>query len=148
MSGSQFVLHIDALHGNPYDGHTLTGAVEGVQAWTGITVKRVYVDKGYQGHNFDRFTVFRSGQKAPTEAIRRELRRRSAIEPVIGHMKTDGLLGQNLLKGRDGDRINAILAGAGHNFRLLLRWIREFLRLVLEIVRSMLSGNHKYAMPA
>jgi IS5 family transposase len=85
-----------------------------------------------QAHGLDRFKVWRSGNKAPTEAIRRELRRRSAIEPVIGHMKNDGLLDRNFLKGKDGDRINAILSGAGHNFRLLLKWLRLLLSLILE----------------
>ncbi len=132
----QFVVHIDALHGNPYDGHTLKAAVEGAEAWTGVTVKRIYVDKGYRGHGLDRFKVWRSGNKAPTEAIRRELRRRSAIEPVIGHMKNDGLLDRNFLKGKDGDRINAILSGAGHNFRLLLKWLRLLLSLILETMRT------------
>lgn len=129
--GGQFVVHIDALHGNPYDGHTLKAAVEATEAWTGVTVKRIFVDKGYAGHGLDRFKVWKSGNKTPTESIRRELRRRSAIEPVIGHMKNDGLLDRNHLKGRDGDRINAILAGAGHNFRLLLRWLRLLLSLIL-----------------
>ncbi len=127
----QFVVHIDSLHGTPYDGHTLKAAVEAAQAWTGVTVKRIFVDKGYRGHGLDRFTVWRSGNKAPTEAIRPELRRRSAIEPVIGHMKSDGRLDRNFLNGRDGDRINAILSGAGHNFRLLLRWLKFFLSLIL-----------------
>jgi len=143
----QFVVHIDALHGNPYDGHTLKAAVAAAQEWTGVTVQRVYVDKGYQGHGLERFKVWRSGDKAPTSTIRRELRRRSAIEPVIGHMKNDGLLGRNFLKGRDGDRINAILCGAGHNFRLLLRWLRRLLRLILAVlilppvVRLQTAGN-------
>ena len=129
-AGGQFVIHIDALHGNPYDGHTLKAAVKAAQAWTGVAAKRIYVDKGYAGHHLDRFKVWRSGNKAPTAAIRRELRRRSAIEPVIGHMKADGRLGRNFLLGKEGDRINAILCGAGHNFRLLLRWLKLFLRLV------------------
>jgi len=48
------------------------------------------------------------------------LRRRSAIEAVIGHCKTDGRLGRNYLKGRVGDTINAILSGCGYNMRKLL----------------------------
>ena len=144
----QFVVHIDALHGNPYDGHTLKAAVEGAEAWTGVTVKRIYVDKGYRGHGLDRFKVWRSGNKAPTEAIRRELRRRSAIEPVIGHMKNDGLLDRNFLKGKDGDRINAILSGAGHNFRLLLRWLRLLLSLILETMRTISRVPQVIAGPA
>ncbi len=132
--GGQFVVHIDALHGNPYDGHTLKAAVAATEAWTGVTVKRIFVDKGYQGHGLDRFKVWRSGNKTPTEAIRRELRRRSAIEPVIGHMKNDGLLDRNYLKGRDGDRINAILCGAGHNFRLILKWLRLLFVLMMAMI--------------
>jgi transposase, IS5 family len=146
--GGQFVVHIDALHGNPYDGHTLKAAVETAQAWTGVTVKRIYVDKGYRGHGLDRFKVWRSGNKAPTEAIRRELRRRSAIEPVIGHMKNDGLLDRNYLKGREGDRINAILSGAGHNFRLLLKWLRLLLALIRGSLLWMTAGRQPGAVPA
>ena len=64
-------------------------------------------------------------------AIKRELRRRSAIEAVIGHMKNDGHLGRCYLKGRDGDAANAILTAVGYNFRLVLAWLRELLRLLL-----------------
>ncbi|CCG42804.1 IS5 family transposase [Magnetospirillum molischianum] len=135
-AGGHFVLHIDARHGNPYDGHTLKAAVEATEAWTGVTPRRIYVDKGYRGHGLDRFKVWISGNKAPTNAIRRELRRRSAIEPVIGHMKNDGLLGRNFLKGKSGDRINAILCGAGHNFRLLLRWLRLLLSMIRAVLRA------------
>ena len=70
-----------------------------------------------------------SAQRTPT--IKRELRRRNAIEPVIGHTKSDGLLERNHLAGADGDAINAILTGAGHNVRLLLRWLRYLLLLLL-----------------
>ncbi len=132
--GGQFVIHIDALHGNPYDGHTLKAAVETAQKWTGVTVKRVFVDKGYRGHGMDRFMVWKSGNKAPTESIRRALRRRAAVEPVIGHMKSDGRLDRNYLKGKDGDRINAILCGAGHNFRLILAWLRALLALIRNMI--------------
>jgi IS5 family transposase len=125
--GGQFVTHIDALHGNPYDGHTLKGAVAASEAWSGVTVEKVYVDKGYRGHGMDRFMVWMSGQKAPTSTIRKRLKRRSAIEPVIGHLKSDGRLDRNFLHGKDGDRINAILTGAGHNFRLILAWLARLL---------------------
>jgi IS5 family transposase len=113
-----------------------------------VTTKRIYVDKGYRGHGLDRFKVWRSGNKAPTAQIRRELRRRSAIEPVIGHLKSDGRLDRNFLKGRDGDRINAILTGAGHNFRLLLRWLRLLLCLLLAALIRRASTIHAQAVPA
>ena len=63
--------------------------------------------------------------------IKRELRRRSAIEAVIGHMKTDGHLGRCYLKGRAGDAANAILTAVGYNLRLVLAWLRMLLRLIL-----------------
>jgi transposase, IS5 family len=55
------------------------------------------------------------------------MQRRAAVEPVIGHLKDDHRMRRNYLKGRDGDRINAVLAAAGYNFSLLLRWFKELL---------------------
>jgi IS5 family transposase len=63
-----------------------------------------------------------------TKAIRREMKRRAGVEPVIGHVKGEHRMGRNHLKGRDGDRINAVLAAAGYNFGLLLRWLAALLR--------------------
>jgi IS5 family transposase len=64
-------------------------------------------------------------------AIKHELRRRSAIEPVIGHMKAEGHLGRCYLKGTAGDVANAILTAVGHNLRLVLAWLKILLRLIL-----------------
>jgi hypothetical protein len=95
-----------------------------------ITVRRIHGDKGYRGHNYpNRFKAWISGQvRRVTTAIRREMRRRAAVEPVIGHLKEDHRMRRNYLTGRDGDRINAVLAAAGYNFSLLLRWFAELLR--------------------
>src|SRR4029453_11289941 len=120
--GGQFVLHAKALHGNPYDGHTLGPVIADLEKLTGVAVRRIHGDKGYRGHNYpDRFKVWISGQvRRVTKAIRLEMRRRAAVEPVIGHLKDDHRMRRNYLKGRDGDRINAVLAAAGYNFSLLL----------------------------
>ena len=128
--GGQFVLHAKALHGNPFDGHTLGPVIADLEKLTGIEVRRIHVDKGYRGHNHpNRFKVWISGQvRRVTKAIRREMRRRSAIEPVIGHVKDDHRMRRNYLKGRNGDRANAVLAAAGFNFSLLLRWFERLLR--------------------
>ena len=122
--GGQFVLGAMALPGNPYDGHSLAGQIDQVASLTGVDVKRAYVDRGYRGHGIERdglaFTLSHTrGITSPT--IRKEMRRRNGIEPVIGHMKDDGLLERNHLAGADGDAINAILCAAGHNMRLLAR---------------------------
>ena len=109
--GGQFVPHAKALPGKPYDGHTLRAAIEGAEKLIGREIERAYVDKRYRGHNApNSHRVFISGQKRGVfGAIKRKLRRRSAIEPVIGHMKADGHLGRCYLKGTAGDAANAIL---------------------------------------
>jgi len=122
---SNLVVGAQSLPGNPHDGHTLKQALQQVERLTGRRPDRCYVDLGYRGHDVDDVTVFKARQKrGVTRSIRRELKRRNAIEPVIGHMKSDGLLHRNHLKGTQGDAINAILCGAGQNLRLILRHLR------------------------
>lgn len=126
--GGQFVLHAKALHGNPYDGHTLATAIADIEKNTGVEVRRTHVDKGYRGHNANKFRVWMTGQvRRTTAVIKREMKRRAAVEPVIGHLKAEHRMGRNYLKGRNGDRTNAILAAAGFNFHLLLWAIMHLL---------------------
>ncbi len=143
--GGQFILHAKALPGNPYDGHTLRQAIEETQALTGREIERVYVDKGYQGHNAPKpLRVFKSGQKRGVHGqIKKELRRRSAIEAVIGHCKTDGHLGRNFLKGRLGDHINAVMSAVGYNLRLILKWLRKLLcKIIVALIAAICSDSH------
>ncbi|MCP5036389.1 MAG: IS5 family transposase [Rhodobacteraceae bacterium] len=125
--GGQFVVGAQALPGNPYDGHTLGSQIDQVEQMTGRTVKKAYADRGYRGHKVERdgldvIISYTRGIKSPT--IKRELKRRNGIEPIIGHLKDDGHLERNHLKGAEGDAINAILTAAGHNLRLLAKWLR------------------------
>ena len=135
--GGQFALHAKALPGNPYDGHTLAEIVPEMEKTIGVELERIIADAGYKGHNAPlshKFKVFTTGQKRRmTPAIKREMRRRAAIEPVIGHIKTEHRMGRNYLAHTQGDAINAVLAAAGYNFRLLLTWLRLLLRLLLEV---------------
>ena len=68
-----------------------------------------------------------------TPQIKREMRRRAAVEPVIGHLKEDHRMDRNYLAHRHGDFNNAVLAAAGYNFRRLIRWLRILLRLFLAV---------------
>lgn len=128
-----FVVAAKAFAGNPYDGHTLAATLDQAEAMSGVTARRVYVDRGYRGHDVaDKDRVYIAGRKrGVTPTIRRELRRRSSIEAAIGHMKTDGRLDRNHLLGTEGDATNAILAAAGYNLRQILRRLRLFFALVL-----------------
>ncbi|ESQ13615.1 MAG: hypothetical protein N838_33440 [Thiohalocapsa sp. PB-PSB1] len=88
-----FVVGMRAMPGNPCDGHTLREALEQVEILTETRPRRAFVDRGYRGHGVETADVFISGQRrGMTPALKRDLRRRSAIEPSIGHMKTDGRL--------------------------------------------------------
>jgi IS5 family transposase len=133
--GGQFITHVKALPGNPYDGHTLATAIPEIEAQTGADLQRLVADRGYRGHNAPpdyRFKVYLSGQKRNvTKAIKRDLRRRSAVEPVIGHAKEEHRLGRNFLAHARGDAINAVLAAVGYNFRRLLKWLALLLFAIL-----------------
>lgn len=145
--GGQFALHAKALPGNPGacpragrrpdpgDGHTLATVIPDMERTIGNELSRILADAGYRGHNAPdthKFRVFTAGQKRRvTPAIKRLMRRRSAVEPVIGHIKNEHRMGRNHLAGQQGDAINAILAAAGYNFSLLLTWLKAFLRLMI-----------------
>jgi IS5 family transposase len=132
--GGQFVLGARTLPGNPFDGHTFAAQITQTERITGVAIERAYVDRGYRGHDADKARVFVSGQKrSVTPTIRREIRRRAAIEPVIGHLKSDGHLGRNFLAGATGDAINVTLAAAGHNLRLLRAWLIRVLAFILSL---------------
>jgi transposase, IS5 family len=134
--GGQFVIHAKALPGNPYDGHTLAEILPGIEATAGAALSRILADAGYKGHNAlkeHKLKVYTQGQKrGVTAAIRRQLKRRAAIEPVIGHCKGDHRMSRNFLAHREGGAINAVLAAAGYNFRRLLAWLQIILSLILQ----------------
>lgn len=125
-SRGNWIVGTNALHGNPYDGHTLRGAIAQVERLSGHAPSDVMVDQGYRGHDYQGSAsvhVVRSIPKRATRTMRRMLKRRAAIEPTIGHLKNGNRMDRNYLAGQEGDRINALLSAAGYNLRKLLRWI-------------------------
>lgn len=119
------VVGMRSLPGNPFDGHTLAEAIEQVEILTDRKPKAVFVDKGYQGAEVEGVEIWRSGRRRGVgRRLKADIRRRSAVEPMIGHMKNDGLLRRNWLKGSLGDALHAVLCGAGHNLRMILRKLR------------------------
>ena len=128
-SKESFVLAAASLPGNPYDGHTLNQCLDQAKRTCGVAASQVFVDKGYKGHGCttDACKVYISGAKRGiTPALHKRLKRRSAIEPVIGHMKSDSRLARNFLKGANGDAVNALLCACAHNLRKILNKLRLF----------------------
>lgn len=148
-----FCVGIQSCPENPYDGHTLEGQLDQVERLTGRTPRTAFVDKGYKGHGVPetRTRVLISGTRKLGPTLKRQLRRRSAVEPEIGHMKADGLLGRNFLKGAVGDAMNALLCGAGHNLRKILARLRALLRLltgeVRRVIEGLLAGLEPFSSP-
>jgi IS5 family transposase len=141
--GGQFIAHVQALPGNPYDGHTLETVIPEIETLAGANLSRIVADRGYRGHNAPpdrKMKVYISGQKRGViGAIKRDLRRRSAVEPVIGHANGEHRMGRNFLKGTHGDAANAVLAAAGYNFRRLLAWLAAIWRVFLMAVFAIAS---------
>lgn len=140
--GSGLVVGARSFPGNPYDGHTLAEQLEqsrilleDVQA----VPHTAYTDLGFRGvdEQIGQVQLIHRGKlKTLTKEQRKALKRRQAVEPVIGHMKQDNGMGRCWLKGTEGDALNAVLAAAGYNLRWLLRAIADgratpiFLRLL------------------
>ena len=111
-----------SMPGNPYDGHTLDETLEQVEILADQRPGMAIVDKGYRGVQVQGMQILRSGQRRGiTRTMKAMIKRRSAIEPTIGHMKMDGRLARNPLKGALGDALHAVLCGVGHNIRLMLK---------------------------
>lgn len=136
-SKDNWIVGVEAYHGNPYDGHTLTRAIEQVEQLTGWTPKNAFCDQGYRGHApLPDTTVHLVGRRKKniSRALRKWLKRRAAVEPVIGHLKADHRMNRNHYQGRVGDAVNATLSAAGFNLRKLLIF---FFALLSELLSSL-----------
>jgi transposase, IS5 family len=118
------VVGMRSMPGNPYDGHTAAEQIEQVEILTGERPKTVLADRGYKGAQIPGCRLLLAHTRKLPARLKRLLKRRNAIEPTIGHMKNDGLLRRNWLKGSLGDAMHAVLCGAGHNLRLILAHLR------------------------
>ena len=140
-----------SLSGNPYAGHTLSGQLEQVRNMVGVgVVERMFVDQGYRGHGSDgpeQVHVDRRRRGNIQRRLWRLMKRRAAIEPIIGHMKSEHRLERNRLKGTLGDKVNAILSAAAMNFTKLIAWLKFFLSF-LRALFSFVIPHHSLIQTA
>lgn len=140
-------LSSQALHENQFDGHTLDNSLKKAEEIIGISIEQAFVDKGYKEHGVEDTEVYILGQKrGMTRALKRQLKRRSAIEPHIGPMKSEGKLRRNYLKGTIGDALNALLCAIGHNLRMIWRKIRSLFVFILIYIMIPIRLNNKSKM--
>jgi IS5 family transposase len=133
-----------AFHGNPYDGHTLKQTLDQVERVTNLAPHQAVCDLGYRGNNYEgdcRVLIVNRYRKSVPTSIKKWLKRRSAVEPVIGHLKHEHRMERNTLKGKAGDFMNALLSACGYNIRKLLRAIARFFALIFTLLFPALNRS-------
>jgi IS5 family transposase len=142
------VVGMRSMPGSPYDGHTVDSQLEQVSILSGHVPKIALADRGYRGVEAPQGTrLLISHTRRLPKRLKKLLKRRQVIEPMIGHMKTDGLLGKNWLKGELGDAMHAVLCGAGHNLRLILAHLRVFLLALFAWLLLLDHGRTPHVRP-
>ena len=132
---------------NPYDGHTLAAQMKQVESLIANKVSEAHVDMGYRGHDYDGAVTVHVDKRRrgrTPRALWRWMKRRAAVEPSIGHLKTEHRLERNRLKGTAGNVINAVLAAAAMNFHKLLG---AFWRIFLRCLQAIWNGLQRLHGP-
>lgn len=130
--------------GNPYDGETLKEQLEQVECLTRIRPQTAIVDLGFRGREIEGTTILHRGKaKRLTQSQWRWVKRRQAIEPIIGHVKDDCGMRRCALKGANGDAHHAVLCAAGCNLRWLLRWIASFVLFCQYLISMQDRREHR-----
>jgi IS5 family transposase len=136
-----FIIHADAHEGNPYDGHTLSSALDRVNASMQTLAKKhlkfLFTDKGYRGHGYGGETTVLIETSA-NKKKHKHLKRRSSIEPVISHAKAHHRMGRNFLKGHHGDLANTLLAACGYNLKKIYNTFKKAYKKMLSWLFFML----------
>jgi IS5 family transposase len=116
-----FIIGVKSFHGHPYDGHTLDQTVSVVRKIVDISLSKFFVDLGYTGNNFsEKSKVYTPRtKKVLFKEDKIMMKRRNAIEPIIGHLKNFYRMGRNYLKGKIGDIINPFISVIGLNLRCI-----------------------------
>lgn len=143
---SNWIIGAKAFYGNPYDGHTLRDNLKQSEVITGIKINQVTCDKGYRGHNYEgaaRIIITDGRKKRISKAVKRWMKRRNAIEPVIGHQKAEHRLERNRLKGHAGDSVNTIMSACGFNIKKLRR---AFWALIQMWIKTIYDKNYQLTL--
>jgi IS5 family transposase len=141
--------------GNPYDGHILSAVLEQATNLTqdiAVNLKHIVVDLGFRGvdaDNPDKEIIHRGKFKSLSKQQKGWLKRRTAVEPAIGHLKSDHRMDRCWLQGALGDALHSISCAAGYNLRWLIRAIArlEIGPVFLRLLQAVLSKRHAIELP-
>ena len=131
---------------NIYDGKTLEQVLQQTENITGKHPKTATVDRGYQGMSkVNETKIIRPSKPLKRDSDyqkmkkRKHCRRRAAIEPIIGHLKSDYRVARNYLKGQTGDAINFIMAASAFNYRKLMKKLKAITFWCYTLLKNLAS---------
>ena len=150
-SKTLIITAIKSFAGNPHDSKTIEPLLEQVRQNINFTPKEVIYDRGGNGQKQIGETIISTPDGRPLKRDseyqkkkkRKKFRRRAAIEPVIGHLKTDFRMGQNYLHGTDSPQINAFLAATGWNLKKMMRKLKEDAKSIIYYLISIILERNK-----
>jgi len=151
-SKNLIITAIKSFQGNPHDSKTIEPLLEQTKSSLKAQPKELIYDRGGKGQKQIGITKITTPDYKPLKrdskyqkrAKRKKFRRRAAIEPVIGHLKTDYRMGQNYLSGNDSPQINAYLAATGWNLKKLMKKLRtEFNQVIILLIRYINNNTYK-----
>lgn len=124
---------VKSFTGNPHDSKTIEPLLDQMQSNFNYVPQEVIYDRGGKGAKQIGSTIISTPDYRPLKrdteyqkrSKRKKFRRRAAIEPVIGHLKTDFRMNQNYLWGEDSPQINAFLAATGWNLKKMMKQLKE-----------------------
>ncbi|MCX6150278.1 MAG: transposase [Ignavibacteriales bacterium] len=143
-----------SLEKNDYDGHTLPKVLDQCEELRGLRPRIAIADRGYKGKSRIGETEIllpKPPKKTASEYEKRKakarFRRRAALEPIIGRLKTDYRLAINFLKGTICDSINLMLAAAAFNFKKWMRKMKNFFAFFFQSLQRQLFRFWKSVLP-
>lgn len=153
VTGKELIVTaIKSFKGNPHDSKTIEPLLDQMESNLGHTPKELVYDRGGKGQKQIGTTIISTPDNRPLKRDtpyqkrkkRKKFRRRAAIEPVIGHLKTDFRMGQNHLHGKQSPQINAFLAAAGWNLKKMMKKLKVelekslwlFIKLTFQLINK------------
>ena len=143
---SLIITAIKSFEGNPHDSKTIEPLLDQMKSNLNYNPKEIVYDRGGKGQKQIKNTLISTPDYRPLKrdteyqkrTKRKKFRRRAAIEPVIGHLKTDYRLNQNYLWGEKSAQINAFLAATGWNLKKMIKQLKnDNLNLIFYIFRKL-----------
>ena len=146
--GKKIILGIKAFLQTPYDGHTIEPLLEQMETGGQKLPKELLYDRGGRGKSEIKgvkISIPSTPRKKDTayqkQTKRKKFRTRAAIEPIIGHLKTDFRLAKNYFMGETGPQINALLAATAWNMKKMMELLKQKIIFLFYKIQIMLFSN-------